>query len=606
MRLEVELKKPKYHNDIMMSLLENNKIPSDKFDYKELLKKFNEYEYKWQPPKRALIPKPNGKMREIFIFNENDSILQKIITAILYNNKGHLLSDSVYSYKKGVSIFSVGRIIKESKKNLVFAKMDISNYFLSVNRRTLDNAINELFRGDLKGRKLIRDLFGLNKFIDSKTGEIVDRYLSIMPGCALSSYLANYILTDVDNLMAHNCDFYCRYSDDILIGAESERKLNSLIDILTERLAELGLSINPSKTVYFDKNEAVDYLGLLIDDKEINLNKSNSKQLKSLVKEVCKRNRKECEITKGNPKTYVEKSIRELNGKFYKSVFDLSQKHKGNRAMFIFNSVTNMKSLQEIDFYIKDRLNYVMSGKNNKKVYINQDDLEQLGYLSLTSMCIIYKKDRDIFLWKCWYSDKKEYIQSNYSPMSFPNTYESEELIYTKNVMSLITMIINNHYLICDEEENKVYNYNDLRIDYTNKSISYGDLFLIRNGIKVLEKVKVLGKSKSFYIDFGETYVIKVSKDLTEKLYLQYCASNTMGNRIQYNFTRKIRKIDLYNLYEEYDLDYNMPEDFARLQFFLYLYSVSINNDWGKAGFEDKLGFKKLTDNNLIIVLPKE
>ena len=35
MRLEVELKNPKYHNDIMMSLLENNKIPSDKFDYKE-------------------------------------------------------------------------------------------------------------------------------------------------------------------------------------------------------------------------------------------------------------------------------------------------------------------------------------------------------------------------------------------------------------------------------------------------------------------------------------------------------------------------------------------------------------------------------------------
>ena len=79
-----------------------------------------------------------------------------------------------------------------------------------------------------------------------------------------------------------------------------------------------------------------------------------------------------------------------------------------------------------------------------------------------------------------------------------------------------------------------------------------------------------------------------------------------MGNRIKYNFTRKIRKIDLYNLYSEYNLDYNMPEDFARLQFFLYIFYVAISDEWSRAGFEDKLGFKKLTDDDLVIVLPKE
>ena len=126
MRLEVELKKPEYHNDVMMSLLENNKIPSENFNYEDILNKVLNWEYKWQPPRRALIPKPNGKLREIFIFNEDDSILQKIITAILYKNKSNLLSNSVYSYKKGVSIFSVAKIIRDNKKDLFFAKMDIS------------------------------------------------------------------------------------------------------------------------------------------------------------------------------------------------------------------------------------------------------------------------------------------------------------------------------------------------------------------------------------------------------------------------------------------------------------------------------------------------
>lgn len=601
MRLEVELKKPEYHNDVMMSLLENNKIPSENFNYEDILNKVLNWEYKWQPPRRALIPKPNGKLREIFIFNEDDSILQKIITAILHKYKSNLLSNSVYSYKKGVSIFSVAKIIRDNKKDLFFAKMDISNYFLSVNKSTIDKAINELFLGDLKGRQLIKDLFNINSYIDGKTKEEVKKYLSIMPGCALSSYFANYILSDIDNMMSNNCDFYCRYSDDILIGAKTETKLNMLIEILIGKLSELGLSINPSKNKYYAKNELIDYLGLDIGDIDISLNKSNSKQLKSVIKEVCKRNRKACEMKNGKPVDYVKKSIKELNGKFYKSVFDLSQKHKGNRAVFLFNSITNLECLKEIDYYIKDRLNYVMSGKNNKNVHINQEELEKLGYMSLTSMCLLYKSDRDIFLWKCWHCNTDDFITSKYRPISVDKIFFNGN----KNINSLpelIALIYNNCYYVIDG--NKAYNPRDIRIDYINRTISLGDLKIIDNGYKVVDSVKLLNFNSYINVSFINNIEMDVTKEVTKWLYLQYCGSMVDSSALKYNYVRKIKMTDVLNLYRDYNIEYTMPESIARIQFFIYIYYVSLNNLWTQAGFKKKFDFMKFEDGDLRIVLP--
>lgn len=602
MRLEVELKNPKYHNEVMMSLLENNKIPSEEFNYLEILNKILDWDYKWQPPRRALIPKPNGKLREIFIFNENDSILQKILTSILYHNKSDLLSETSYAYKKGISIFTVSQVIKNNKQDLVFAKIDISNYFLSVNKDTINKVVNELFLGDLKGRQLIRDLFRIHSYIDGKTGEEIDRYLSIMPGCALSSYFANYILKDVDNLMAEESEFYCRYSDDILIGSNSKSKLNYLLRILTDSLNKLGLEVNPSKTVYYDKNKPIDYLGLEIDTDDISLNKSNMKQLKSLIKEVCKKNRKACEVKHGKPREYVEKAIKELNVKFYKSVFDLAQRHKGNRAIFLFNSITNLDCFKELDYYIKDRLNYVMSGKNNKKVYINQDELEDLGYMSLTSMCLLYKADRDIFLWKCWNCTFKDYITSKYKPINVNKPF----LVETKrisNLFELVAFIYNNGYYVLGDN-NIAYNPRDLRIDYINRNISFGNFKLVENGKQVTDTVNVMEYKKVLSIKFIDTLKMDVTKNVTKLLYLQYCASMVNGNVINYNYVRKIRTVDILNLYKDYNIEYAMPESIARIQFFMYIYYVSLNNLWTQAGFKKKFDFMKFEDGDLRIVLP--
>lgn len=604
MRLTTELKNIEYYNEVMYDLLEKSKIPSNRFDYEKILKNVDNCTYEWKPPRRILIPKSDGKSyREIFMFNENDSILQKIITKIINYKKYDLIDDSVYSYKKGISIFTVAREVKASKKELIFAKMDISNYFLSINKETINNSIDVIFAGDLKGKKLIRDLFSVNSYIDGKTGERVERFLSIIPGCALSSFMANYVLGAVDSIMNEKCDFYSRYSDDILIGADSKLKLEYIERVLSDKLKELGLSINPKKTIYFNKNDNIEYLGLEISDSRISLSKSNMKILKTLIKSICKEQRKNCEINKGNPVDYVIKAIKIINGKLYRSVFDTAQNHKGNRAVFIFHCITDIDQLRQLDFYIRDRLNYVFSGKNNSKVYLNKKELTYMRYLSLTYMYSLFKKDRDIFLWKCWGCNNDEYILSHFkSRKCIENPYITGYM-EVKSINELIGILFRPHTYIYNE--GSLNSGKDLRIDYINKSISVRNLLIIDQGVLVNNTITIMTEGEFTNLRLNITYSKpNVNPEITKQLYLQFCAGNSMGCNLHYNYTRKLRPKDLINLYNDVKLDFVKPEIYCAIEFHLYLFYVSLYNLWEQAGFVNKEGFRKYHLDILVIVLP--
>lgn len=606
MRLLKELSNPVYHNEVMMNLLAKSKIPSDNYDFRKTIDKIYNCNYKWSPPKRTLIPKSDGKSyREIFIFNEEDSILQKIINEVLAKNKMNLISDSVYSYRKGISISDIAKVVQKNKKNLVFAKVDISNYFLSVKKDVIDNAINDIFFGDLKAKKLIKDLFNLHGYINSKTGDYVDKYLSLMPGSAISAYFANYVLSKVDLRMADECKFFSRYSDDMLIGCDSMIELNEKIELLSGLLDEIGLEIKPSKTVYFDKEDSIDFLGLEIKEDDILLSKSNIQNIKKLVKHVCKQERKYCEINKGNPIDYVKYAIYKLNNKFYKSIFDESQTHKGNRASFIFNCVTNEDCIKELDYYIKGRLNYVFSGKNNSKVYLQQYELESLGYISLNYMRTLYKADRDVYLHRCWECNKSIGAVTKYLPSPQLQEYTITQSIDINSWHSLLKYLADNR--VCILYNNKIYNSSFIEISYIAKYVRINDFYLVKDGYICVNYLDIVHTNKTgirLKLNFKDLHIAKANVNTTIMLYLDYCCADKDYEPIKYNYTRKIKQLDLINLIKEEFLHFDVNAYSAGLYFFSYLLQLNLYNEWYYAGFKDSCGYKKYSDKLLSIVLP--
>lgn len=603
MNLIAELENPIYYNEVFEDILENNKTISEDFGFGKLLAQVKNKTFKWQPPVRTMIPKSNGiDYREIFIFPEEDALLQKTICKVLNYTKGHLINKNVFSYKKGMSIFNAADVVMQNRKDLYFIKVDISNYFLSVKHDVINNAIDDLI-DDVVGKELLKSLFNINSYIDGKSREVVERYLSLMPGCALSSFFSNYVLKDVDALMCKECDLFIRYSDDMLLGVKDKNKLDEIVKSLTQALAELGLEIKQEKFAYYDKEDVIDFLGLYITEDNIALNKANMDGQKKLIKSICKSARKKCEVNHWKPIHAVKYTIRQLNGKYFKSVFDDSQKHKGNRVAFVFNSITDMEDLKQLDYYIKDRLNYVFSGKNNSKVYLNQSELEEMGFKSLTSMCYLFKQDKDIFYHYCWKmnktigvfkSDKYRY----YPSVKFDIVIQHNEAL---NIMHLInyTVFRNCNIVI----GNYSYSLIDIQFDYLNREIRVDDIVVIKDKKLMVDAIDIIIDDTAHRynsINFSTKDNTLAHPDRVLQYYLYTCVNLRDYMGVKYVFTKTINSRQVIN---NFNINELKRKSLAQQTFYSYLYLIEENNLWRDAGFVESCGCMKYNYYNICIVL---
>ena len=67
---------------------------------------------------------------------------------------------------------------------------------------------------------------------------------------------------------------------------------------------------------------------------------------------------------------------------------------------YAFRYITTIDSLIEIDFYFKDTLRAMKTGKHNKANFkaMSEQEFKDLGYLSLVEMYKLYKKDFDYYM----------------------------------------------------------------------------------------------------------------------------------------------------------------------------------------------------------------
>ena len=77
----------------------------------------------------------------------------------------------------------------------------------------------------------------------------------------LSAFLANLYLTKIDVWFQENDVLYARYSDDIIIFAQEEKKIEQYSERLTEMIHEAGLVLNEKKTRKTNPKEAWTFLG---------------------------------------------------------------------------------------------------------------------------------------------------------------------------------------------------------------------------------------------------------------------------------------------------------------------------------------------------------
>lgn len=355
--------------------------------------------YTWSIPEKTLIAKSGKKeKRVVYIYNLKDRFILGVIYRAFSFYFRDKFSSTCFSYKTGISTNDAIKHIRTQKKSDMTegVKIDIHTYFNSVSKGRVKEMIEELFSNEIGLKTSLENLM-LNDIVSFR-GRNITEFKGLIPGCALGSFFANYCLSDLDKIFDKEEAIYARYSDDIIIIDKSYDKIQEHIKTVLVHLEKYGLTINPDKYTYFTNGECVEYLGLKLNNNgDIDISNHAKQKIKKQIHRWCKKGRIEIERDGKDFDTVARGIIRRLNNKNFKCM--IYNESTFGWCIYAFRYITTIQSLIEIDFYTRDTLRAMKTGKHNKNNVkaITDKEFKKLGWVSLVDLYMLYKEDFDYY-----------------------------------------------------------------------------------------------------------------------------------------------------------------------------------------------------------------
>jgi len=354
--------------------------------YLPILQRLDQGEHFPIPELMLINKKGTEKKRAVFTFDEDHSTLLKFYGYHLHRYDEDF-SASLYSFRKNKSArnaihYLVSRPNIDQKYG---QKLDIHDYFNSVNVELLLPLLEKTLQGQEK-------LFGLMKDILTNPycydlGEKAERKKGIMAGSPLSPFLANLALSEMDKAFDDTDIIYIRYSDDIIVFADTKEALAQAYAQICSHLEQQGLTLNPKKVKYFAPGEPWDFLGLSYHEGIVDISQVSLEKIKAKIRRKS-RALYRWKLKKGAQNEQAIKAyIRHFNRKFY----DNPALSELTWARWYFPLINTTKSLEIIDHYMQENIRYIATGKHTKANYnLRYETMKECGYRSLVNE--YYKK----------------------------------------------------------------------------------------------------------------------------------------------------------------------------------------------------------------------
>lgn len=376
-------------------------------------------EYLVAPPHVALIPKDKpGEFRKVYVNTVLDRLVLGIINSVYYDCYENLIHEKCVSYRKGIGVNTIiPKVCKEiTREKATGYKVDISKYFDSVDRKTLDEMLLKISSGSAID-KIVWDYYHDN-LIMNEYDQIEEHYKSLAQGCAVAAFLANLTLADVDDEISSLVPVYYRYSDDILIIGE---KADEALMKLEQMLKVKGLKVNPKKVEKLSSDKWFTFLGCKIRGNAVSI---SEKSLKGLQKEIKDRTIKKIDCRHQASAAEAKKMVRDIN----KYLYTAFMKNPSNFgwAEYFFSIINCPQDIETIDTWIKDCIRSTMTKKrkigglgsidtqatysvargkgrdvsgNLKKT---ADDFLNLGYVSMVHLYNAYHISKELYRGEIW------------------------------------------------------------------------------------------------------------------------------------------------------------------------------------------------------------
>ncbi len=334
----------------------------------------NEY-----PTKKIVNKEGASKKRIVYSFSEKTNIMLKFMAFYLYKYDS-LLSPNCYAFRRN---YGVGYAIRRIKSDASFQhkycyKADITNYFNSIDIQLLLPKLSFLQKDDPGLYRILEHILTETK-VTYQNQTITDSH-GAMAGIPISPFFANWYLKEVDDFFLERDIAYFRYSDDILIFADSYEELISYKEMLLELLKQHRLTLNHSKEHITKPGEAWEFLGFSYHYGTFDLSAPTKRKIKAKIKRKADALRRWQRKKKLPPDKAAIGFIRAMNYKFYGD--DTSDDFCWKRWFFPYLDTT--AGLKEIDAYMQEYIRYAVTGRHYKGNYrISYQQLKEWGYRSL-------------------------------------------------------------------------------------------------------------------------------------------------------------------------------------------------------------------------------
>lgn len=215
-----------------------------------------------------------------------------------------------------------------------------------------------------------------------KNGNIVEIKKGIIAGAPFSSFLANLYLDEMDRFFFEKGIVYIRYSDDIIVFADTQDAIKNLKQEILKFLYRKGLSVNSKKEIFTNPGEEWEFLGFSFCNGVMDISKTAVKKMKGKMKRKANALVRWREKKNVEPERAVRAFIRTFNKKFFSD-------DSGNDitwARWYFPVINTDKSIHELDLYMQDCIRYIACGNYSKKRFnLRYSDIKEMGYINLVN-----------------------------------------------------------------------------------------------------------------------------------------------------------------------------------------------------------------------------
>lgn len=335
------------------------------------------------PFKKEISKADTDKKRVIYSFEEDFNILLKGIAFYLYIFDGEF-ADNCYAFRRSYGVKDAIRRIKSIKglKDKYCLKLDIHNYFNSIDVDILLEKLGFIKESDEELYLFFEKLLMLDKAYVGN--DIITEKRGAMAGTPISPFFANVYLSDMDKLFESENVIYFRYSDDILIFADSEEEIKKYQHNILEIINQNNLTINPDKTKLCKPKEEWEFLGFSYDNGEIDLSVNTIRKLKAKIKRKAHALRRWADKNNHSGERAARAFIKAMNKKLYTYKYQEVRGTEFSWSRWFFPCITTDKGLKIIDEYLQKYIRYAATGRHYKGNYkISYDKLKEWGYRNL-------------------------------------------------------------------------------------------------------------------------------------------------------------------------------------------------------------------------------